>query len=320
MRVVTRRSGAWATTEEDALSAANIAMEAREDPNVLAWLRAGGAPKQQLMTLGKQLGLHPLALEDVQNTRQRPKVEDYGDIVFVVVRVPRYDGEVSWKQVGIFLGPDFVVTASEAPLPELDAVEARMLKRGLPEDRGSACFLFYLILDALVDAWFPYMDALEEHLDDLEDKVLEEATQALLADIRNVKHTISRTRKVSGPMRDAALALERGDHRAILPATKVYLRDVSDHMVRITERLDHVKETSLIAQETWNATLANRQNELMKRLTVVAALLLLPGLLAGLGGMNFERGFPAWGYWPVVATIFGIVVLGIGAARWKRWL
>ncbi len=320
MHVVTRRSGTWTVGEADASRAADSALEARSDPKVMAWVRAGGAPMQELAILGDRLGLHPLALEDVQTTRQRPKVEDYGDVTFVVVRVPRYDGEVSWKQVGIFLGPDFVVTASEAPLPELDAVERRVLERGLPEDRGSACFLFYLILDALVDAWFPFMDALEEHLDELEDKVIEHAGQELLTSIRNVKRTISRTRKVSGPMREASLALERGDHKSILAGTRIYLRDVSDHMVRITERLEHVKESSLIAQETWNATLANHQNELMKRLTVIAALLLLPGLLAGLGGMNFVRGFPDWGYWTVVSSIVGIVLIGLTFARLKRWI
>ncbi len=314
MHVVTLQEGTWSSREQ---GAADVGLT---PDATLAWVRAGGASSTELAALGASMGLHPLALEDVQNARQRPKVEEYDGVTFAVVRVPTYaGGDVSWRQVGVFLGADWVVTASEALLPELDAVERRLLEKGLPEGRATACFVFYRILDALVDAWFPYVDAVEEHLEGLEDAALEDPNQALLASIRDVKRTVSKTRKVSGPMREATLSVERGDHGAIRDATRVYLRDVSDHMVRITERLEHVREASLIAQDAWNATLANRQNEIMKRLTVIAALLLLPGLLAGLGGMNFP-GIPAWDYWTVTTSIVGVVAVGLAVAWRKDWL
>lgn len=312
MRAVVLRDGAWTVEDVDPAAV--------RPGRGLQWVRAGGATPEGLAALGERLGLHPLALEDVQNPRQRPKVEDYGETLFVVVRVPAWDGgDLAWRQVGLFLGPDWLVTASSAPLPELDEVQERVLRRGLPEDRDTACFLLYRVLDALVDAWFPFMDALEERLEDLEDEVVDRASTESLAAIRDVKRTVATTRKVSSPMREAALSLERGDHAAVREATRVYLRDVSDHVVRIAERLEHVRETTLIAQEAWNSTLANRQNETMKRLTVIAALLLVPSLLAGLGGMNFP-GLPAWPFWSVVGTIVAAVALGFVVAAWRDWL
>ncbi len=286
----------------------------------LTWVRAAGTPVKDLEELGEAFGLHPLAIEDVLHVRQRPKVEEYPDLTFIVLRVPRRGAEREWQQVGVFLGKDFVVTASAEPVPELDELQARLLSRGLPDERESAGHLLHMVLDMLVDAWFPFMDGLEDEIEDLEAAASALPSQEILAAIREMKRLASRTRKVSMPMREAMLTLERGSHPHLSQEHRVYIRDVSDHMVRLSERLDHVKEMALIAQETWNATLANQQNQVMKRLTVIAALLLFPGLVAGLGGMNFERGFPDWGYWPVVTGILAFIVLGFTVAAMRRWL
>lgn len=285
----------------------------------LTWYRMGGSSAEELAALGKELGLHHLALEDVANIRQRPKVEDYSDHTFAIIRVPRRVDDLVWLQSGIFIGHNYIVTASTEPLPELDAVQQRLLAKGLPDKRLTTDHLLYLILDALIDAWFPYLDTLEDELDELEERVIDNADKANLAQIRSMKGIVSRTRKVSAPMREAMLSLERQEHPNIHKEARIYLRDVSDHMVRLTERLEHVKEVAFIAQESWNSSLANQQNQVMKRLTVVAGLLLLPGLLAGLGGMNFE-GIPEWNYWAVTGTIIAMIVTGFSVAAWKKWL
>ncbi len=286
----------------------------------LTWVRAGGVGQALMEELGEAFGLHPLAVEDVMYPRTRPKLEDYPDLTFLVVRIPRYEDELEWQQVGFFLGSDFLVTASAAPVKELDALEKRILSRGLPEGRQTSCQLLYLALDAIVDCWLPFMDELEETIDGMEEDAAESPSPELLGHIREMKRVVSKVRKVSQPMREAFLSLERSDHPHIRDATKIYLRDVSDQMVRMAERLDHVKEMALIAQETWNATLANQQNQVMKRLTVIAALLLFPGLIAGLGGMNFESGFPQLPYWWVTGGIFAFIVIGFGVSAWRKWL
>ncbi len=287
---------------------------------VPVWIRAESVPEGVWDTLGEWFDLHPLALEDIRNARQRPKVEDYAGVTFFVARVPRrQDDDLVWTQVGIFLGDGFVLTACPEPLPELDDVERRLLAGGWPGDTEHLDRVFYHIVDALVDGFFPFMDDLEDRLDELEDAVLLSASQDELGEIRDIKNLISRTRKIVAPMREAVLSLERAEHPNVRPDTRVFLRDVSDHMVRISERLEHVREVALTAQETWNSTLANQQNQVMKRLTVVAALLLLPGLLAGLGGMNFD-GIPDWDYWAVTGSILGFIAIGISVAWWQRWL
>ncbi len=304
--------GQWEVREG---APSELAALAKQGP---VWIRTGGASADEFHAVGAALGLHPLAMEDARNARQRPKVEAYPDQTFVVIRVPRLQEgmDIAWQPAALFLGPNFLLTASSDHVPELDTLQGRLhLRRSsMTPDR-----LMHAALDAMVDAWFPVMDGLEDRIEDLEDLVLMRAEQDTLTLIRDAKALLSRMRKVVGPMRDAMLALERAEHPHISPETRLFLRDVSDHMVRLAERLEHVKEVTLIAQETWNATLANQQNQVMKRLTVVAALLLLPGLLAGLGGMNFD-GIPDWNYWHVTGSILGMIAVGLSIAWWQRWL
>lgn len=317
MRVLSYQQGAWAETEIEK----GTDIQAQIERDELTWVRAGGLSGKALDALGRDFGLHPLALEDVRTARQRPKVEDYDDLTFVIARVPRYaDHELDWQQVGLFLGDDFLITASTLPVPELDNLQRRLLGKGLLAGRSTVGDLLHAALDCLVDSWFPFMDALEDHTEELEDSAAEDPNPATLRQIRHMKQTCSRTRKVAGPMRDATLSLERSSHPNIAAETQVYLRDVSDHMVRIAERLEHVREMALIAQETWNSTLANQQNQVMKRLTVIAGLLLFPTLVAGIGGMNFEADFPAWNFWHVTLAILVFIAVGLALAAWRRWL
>ncbi len=316
MRILAWEEGRWAMRHD----------LPREEAHALAlgpvpvWVRAEDVDPSEWDTLGEGFELHPLALEDLRNPRQRPKVEDYPDVTFVVLRIPRYtDDDVRWVQVGVFLGEGFVMTATGEAVPELDEAERRLLAGDRRVASGQLDHVFYHVIDTLVDAWFPFMDAIEDRLEDLEDQVLDHADKHELGMIRDFKDLASRTRKVLSPMREATLSLERADHPNIRPETRIFLRDVADHTIRLAERLEHVREMALIAQETWNATLANQQNETMKRLTVIAALLLVPGLAAGLGGMNFE-GMPDWNYWIVTAGILTFIVLGFAVAIWRKWM
>jgi magnesium transporter len=322
VRLLSYQNGRWVAEDNPSPDAARkIAL----GPTPV-WVRAEGSNAEDWDQLDDWFDLHPLALEDIANSRQRPKVEDYPGVTFAAFRVPRFiNGDLEWTQVGIFLGEGFVLTATvhtdlePAGVPELDHVERRLLAGAWKEDAGTVDRIFYRLADAIVDTYFPFMDQIEDDLDIVEEEVVDKADRSTLDKIRNTKHLLSRLRKVISPMREAALSLERSNHPNIRPETQIYLRDVSDHMVRIHERLEHVKEVVLIAQESWNSTLANQQNQVMKRLTVIAALLLVPGLFAGLGGMNFE-GIPDWNYWAVTASILGFVVVGVTVAIRRKWL
>ncbi|HUR63144.1 MAG TPA: magnesium transporter CorA family protein [Candidatus Thermoplasmatota archaeon] len=316
MQVLQFSGGAWRRTDELAPEAAR---ELAWGPTHV-WVRLEGLEQQRLENLGATFNLHPLAIEDVRNHRQRPKVEDYPDLTFVVVRVPRLaeDG-MQWLTVGLFLGPDFLVTACTDPVAELDAVEKRLVSARPSPKTSSIDHVFYQVLDAIVDAYFPAMDDLEDRIEALEEGVLEGAEREELERIQNVKRLVSRTRKTVVPMREAMVGLERGDHPHIGPDTRIYLRDVADHMTRLAERLEHVKEMAVLAQETYNATLANQTNIVVKRLAGITLVLTIPMLLGTLWGMNLP-GIPQWNFWGFMAVCVSSMVPAYWVARKWDWL
>ncbi len=259
------------------------------------WIRLEGLAQDKLDSLGAVFNLHPLAIEDVRSHRQRPKVEDYQELTFVVARAPRWDhanDQMSWLTIGLFLGPDFLITACTDPVAELDAVEKRLLAlRGGPKN-STIDRVLYEVLDAIVDAYFPIMDQLEDRIETLEDEILSGAEFTELQKVQSLKHIVSQTRKTIFPMREAMAALEKGEHPNISAETCLYLRDVADHMTRLAERLEHVKEVAVLAQETYNATLANQTNRIVKFLTGVTIILTIPMLIGTLMGMNVP--VPQW--------------------------
>jgi len=292
------------------------------------WIRLEGLAQERLEGLGALFNLHPLAIEDVRNHRQRPKVEDYPQLTFVVARAPRWDAkmqELTWITVGLFLGPDFLLTASTDPVSELDAVANRLLASHPTAKTSSIDHVLYQVVDSLVDAYFPIMDDLEERIEDIELGVLESAEREELQAILDLKRTVSRIRKTVFPMREAMESLERGDHPHIRDETRIYLRDVSDHMTRLAERLEHVKEVAILSQETWNATLANQTNRVVKALTGITIVLTIPMLIGTVWGMNLQ-GIPQWDplhitpFWTMVLATVLLTVPAWFFARRRDWL
>ncbi|MEK6985561.1 MAG: CorA family divalent cation transporter [Candidatus Thermoplasmatota archaeon] len=316
MRVLQFAKGAWCTA--DSLSP-GAARDLAYGPTHV-WIRLEGIAQDKLEALGAVFNLHPLAIEDVRNHRQRPKVEDYDDLTFVVARAPRWDpakDELSWLTVGLFLGPDFLITACTDPVVELDAVEKRLMATKASSKSASIDHVFYQVLDSIVDAYFPIMDDLEERIEDIEEGVIEGAEAKELAAIQGFKHIVSQVRKTIFPMREAMVGLEKGEHPNIREETCIYLRDVADHTTRLGERLEHVKEVAVLAQETYNATLANQTNVTVKRLTAVTIVFMFTGLLASLGGMTEFAGLPKdWNFFAVSLIILAITA---GALIWAMW-
>ncbi|HLF16992.1 MAG TPA: magnesium transporter CorA family protein [Candidatus Thermoplasmatota archaeon] len=318
MKVLAFQQGAWRESGE-------ITPEAARDlawGPTLVWIRLEGLEQKKLESLGVVFDLHPLALEDVMSHRQRPKVEDYPNLTFVVARAPRWDrenDEMSWLTVGIFLGPDFLITCCTDPVAELDMVEKRLLQQKVGHKGASIDHAFYQVIDSIVDSYFPIMDELEDRIESLEEGVIESAERHELQKIQDLKHIISQNRKTIFPMRETMVALERGEYPNIRDETRLYLRDVADHMTRLSERLEHVKEVAVLCQETWNATLANQTNIVVRRLTAVTVLVLVPNLIAQLFGMNLT-GIPPWTFWAVTTGTFAVTIGGVLLARWRKWL
>jgi magnesium transporter len=320
VQVLTFENGAWRKRGD-------LAPEAARDlawGPTLVWIRLEALAAGKLETLASVFNLHPLAIEDVRSHRQRPKVEDYPNQTFVVARAPRWNhekDELSWLTVGIFLGPDFLITACTDHVAELDAVEKRLLAARANAKASSIDHVLYQALDTLVDSYFPLMDSLEDRIERLEDKVLARASQEDLTTIQEVKHIVSQNRKTIFPMREAMVSLEKGDYPNIRDETRLYLRDVADHMTRLAERLEHVSELSIVTHETWNASLSNQTNKVIKRLTGITFIFLVPTLVTNILSMNFHNQFPfEWPFWGVVGIIAAFTVASYWWVRRLDWI
>lgn len=293
------------------------------------WIRLEGLAEEKLDALGAVFNLHPLSIEDVRNHRQRPKVEDYPDLTFVVARAPRWDkanDELTWLTVGIFLGPDFLITCCTDPVAELDAVEKRLLSGRATAKTSTIDNVLYQVVDTLVDSYFPIMDDLEDRIEELETGVLEGPDPEELEKIQEIKHIVSRTRKTIFPMREAMVSLERGEHPHIRDETRIYLRDVSDHMTRLAERLEHVRESAVLGQESWNAATTHQTNKIIKFLAGITIVLTVPMIIGTFFGMNLEGvgvGWSLFGLSPFATVTLGSIALMVPIyfwARYNKWL
>jgi len=304
----------------------------------VTWINIDGLGDASVFArLGERLGLHPLALEDVLNVGQRPKVERFDKYVFVIMRTMRLErppdappatpvdprsAEVHSEQVSLFFGTDWVVTIQErADGDSFDAVrEAIRQRRGRVREAG-ADYLAYLLIDAVVDAYFPVLDALAERMQLLEEEALAptvRAEETLLA-LARLRHDLIGVRRAVWPMREEAAALQREDSTLVTAETRVFLRDVYDHAVQALEIVESLRETAVSVMEMFLSTQNQRLNEVMKVLTVIATLFIPLTTIASIYGMNFKH-MPEldWRYGYPFALGLMLLVAGIMVGYFKK--
>ena len=242
--------------------------------------------------MASQFGFHPLALEDCLHFDERPKLEEYGDYLFIVLHAfacPKGDPrDVDPQEVHAFLGQNYLVTVHDSDVAAIDMVwkrvegDANLGRRGVD-------FILYLVANTIVDANFPIIDLLSDHLDELEESVLNGGSPDDLTKIFALKRTLVLMRKVLSPERDLFGGLaKRGDPR-ISEKTAFYFRDVYDHLVRIYESIDTSRDLLGNALDAYLSMASNRTNEIMKRLTLLSAVFLPLTFITGFFGQNFEH-------------------------------
>jgi magnesium transporter len=240
-----------------------------------------------LLELAEAFELHRLALEDVVNGGQRPKAEAYGDTLFVVMRSPGTELGTS-EQVSLFKGPDWVVTFHEGSAACLEPVRER-IRAGNGRLTGNGTdYLLYAVLDAVIDAYFPVLEAVHERLEELEQEVLHEPQAGSLERLHAVRRELADVRRTLWPHRDALTALQREPDSMIAPDTQLFLRDAQDHALRLVEMADGLRETAAELMNTYLTMVSNRMNEVMKVLTIIATIFIPLSFIAGLYGMNFD--------------------------------
>jgi magnesium transporter len=288
------------------------------------WVNVHGVGHaESLQAVGDVFQLHPLALEDISNVHQRAKVEPYSEYLFAIARMPTGDPP-NTEQISIILGRGFVLTFQEGQGDHFDPVRERIRLGGARMRNGGPDYLAYAVLDAVVDSYFPVLDRIGNHLETLEEEVLADPSPDTAARIHSIRRTLLGLRKVVGPHRDAVNALLRGGSDLITSQTELFLRDVYDHAVRITELAEAYRELSSDLMSIYLSVVSNRMNEVMKVLTIIASIFIPLSFIAGLYGMNFDPDASRWNM-PELGWTVGypfallIMLLVAGGFLWFMW-
>ncbi|CAG0926454.1 Cobalt/magnesium transport protein CorA [Planctomycetaceae bacterium] len=256
------------------------------------WINVDGLGDTGVINeLGEMFKLHKLALEDVVNVHQRAKVEPYPENVFVVARMAELDhSRIGGDQLSMFVGKNHVITFQERAGDCFDSVRDQVRKdRGRVRASGPD-FLAYLLVDAVVDHYFPLLEQFGEIIEDLEDRVVENPNRMLIARVHETKHDLLVLRRLIWPLREAVHALYREPIALVADETRLHLRDTYDHTIQIIDLLETYRETASSLLDIYLSSLSNRMNEIMKVLTIISTIFIPLSWVAGVYGMNFHGG------------------------------
>jgi len=305
------------------LSTALPASTRRKTAAVL-WIDAQDPSPQEMEELAARFGWHHLSVEDALRPQQRPKVETYDSYQFIVVYAAGYqDQRLTSTELDIFLGADYIVSVHRGPLPEIE--EARQRWEGHPHlpKGGGSIFLLYALLDAVVDSYFPVVEALSERVEDVEERLFSDFQQELLRETVALRREMLSLSRVIAPQRDVVDHLMRGEPLLHHPELIAYFTDVHDHLLRVNESLVLQRELLGNVQEGYLSLASNNLNQVMRVLTAVATILMTLGLLAGIYGMNFQN-MPELGWrfgYFLILGFMGLVGGGLVAYfRRRGWL
>lgn len=292
----------------------------------VSWLNVDGVHDQRVVgKLGRDLGLHPLVMEDIMGIGQRPKVEEVEDHLFIVLKMLYREpdrSEVTAEQVSLIVGGNFVVSFQERPGDVFEPVRERIRQsKGRVRQMG-ADYLAYCLIDAVVDNYFSILEELGERAERLEDEVVGQPTRRTLVEIHRLKSELIFIRRCIMPLREAVGSLSRGG-KLVSQETALYFRDVHDHTVRVIDAIEHLRELASGLLDIYLTSLSNRMNEVMKVLTVIATIFIPLTFVAGVYGMNFrhmpELDWP-WGYPLALALMLFIALAMLLYFRRKGWL
>ncbi|MCA9066639.1 MAG: magnesium/cobalt transporter CorA [Planctomycetaceae bacterium] len=257
--------------------------------DVVTWVDVDGLGNLDVINrVGHLFDLHPLALEDVINVHQRPKVDMYGERLFLVVRAHRKTDTIESEQISLFLGRGFVVTFQEAGIDCFEAIRKRLNSSQGRIRAAGADYLMYAILDTVIDQYFPLLESFGEELDALDASIVDMGPRQVVREIHHLRHSLSSLRRSIWPLRDAVNALIRDSAELVTDETDVYLRDCYDHTVQLIDVLETDRELCTDLRDLHMTIVGNRMNEIMKVLTIISTIFIPLSFITGLYGMNFN--------------------------------
>jgi magnesium transporter len=292
----------------------------------VTWIKVAGIHAvENLEKLGACFNLHPLVLEDILNTDQRPKIEDFDDYIFIVLRIISYDekNEVSSEQISLILGSNFVISLQESNAAVFAPVLERLRTSKGRIRKSGPDYLVYTLMDLIVDNYFETLEKFGEALEYLEEEVVKRPTPDTLQDIHHFKYDMVMLRKSVWPLREVIGRLERGESDLIQEATGIYFKDVYDHTIVAIDNIETYRDILSGMLDIYLSSISNRLNEVMKVLTVIATIFMPLTFLAGVWGMNFKH-MPelnwTWGYPASLGLMLVISLVMIYYFHRKKWL
>ncbi|UCF72155.1 MAG: magnesium/cobalt transporter CorA [Deltaproteobacteria bacterium] len=298
-----------------------------KDKPTVTWINIDGIHQVEVIEkIGEHFNIHPLILEDILHTGQRPKLEDFEDYLFVVVKMVYYDekdNEMKAEQVSLLIGPNFVISLQEKEGDVFDPIRDRIRKAKGRIRKMKADYLAYALIDTIVDHYFIVLEKLGEKIEGMEEELVTNPTPETLQTIHTLKRDLIFLRRSIWPLREVVNNMERGELSLIDESTGIYLRDVYDHTIQVVETIETYRDMVSGMLDIYLSSISNKMNEVMKVLTIIATIFIPLTFIAGLYGMNFKY-IPElewhWGYPVILFVMAGIGFLMLVYFRRKRWL
>lgn len=298
-----------------------------KDTPTVSWINIDGIHDTEVIRqLGDAFGLHPLLLDDLVNTTQRPKMDDFGEYILVTLKslILKEDcSELDSEHMSFLLGPHFVVSFQERPGDFFDPVRARIRNgKGRIRKMGPD-YLLHALVDAIVDSYFVVLERIGERIEALDDELMTSPTNETLGAIHELKRQAINLRRSVWPLREVASGLDRSESPLIKKATHVYLRDLYAHTIQVVDTIETYRDAISSLADLYLSVISNRMNEVMKVLTIMATIFIPLTFIAGIYGMNFEY-MPElgvqWAYFALWAVIIAVGISMLLFFRRLKWL
>jgi len=312
--------------EEKELQSIEESFPYKDTPRV-SWINIDGLHEVGVIEkIGTHFGIHPLILEDIVNTGQRPKVDDFEEYIYIVFKMLIFDEttfHISSEQVSLILGPHFLISFQETEGDVFNFVRERIRKGRIHMRKSGPDYLAYALVDAVVDHYFLILEKIDEKIEQFEDRVYSDPTQEILLAIHDLKREIIYFRKQVWPMREVLNAWQKTESPLVQQTNKVFIRDVYDHTIQVIDTIESFRDIIAGMMDLYLSAVSNRMNEVMKVLTIMATIFIPLTFIAGIYGMNFKF-MPElewkWSY-PVLLVLL-MVIFGcmLFYFRRKKWL
>jgi magnesium transporter len=300
---------------------------AYKDTPPVSWINIDGLHEVELIEkIGTHFNIHPLTQEDIVNTGQRPKVENYEEYIYIVIKMLKFDettGHITSEQVSLILGPHYLLSFQETEGDVFNSVRERIRKGRVHIRRSGPDYLAYALIDAVVDHYFLMLEKIGEKIEHFEERLPLQPTPEILQAIYDLKRELVYFRKQVWPIREVLNVWQKAESSIIEEANKVFIRDVYDHTVQVIDTIDSFRDIITGVMDLYLSTVSNKMNEVMKVLTIMATIFIPLTFIAGIYGMNFKY-MPElewkWSY-PLLWIVLIAIFLGMMFYfKRKKWL